>query len=175
MNVKPAPVDDDQAAPASTLRLTVVLGTAAVTAYALIGILTILVLNPLAAVPGSDLAQINETMRAANESMAPIFVCVTLLLGPIGAVIIAAVAWTRNRRAGSLAVTYLVILLFGAPAYMMASFPAGMGLADTYGISGADYAPTGYVLYLVSCAAGIALLVTVALRPLLNRRRTAAP
>jgi hypothetical protein len=42
---------------------------------------------------------------------------------------------------------------------MMAAFPAGMGIADAFGISGGDHAPWGAVLYTVSALAFLALLV----------------
>ncbi|WP_374314970.1 hypothetical protein [Microbacterium sp.] len=68
---------------------------------------------------------------------------------------------------------YLLMLVFGAPAFFAASFGPGMSLADTYGISGADYAPWGKVLYLVSAVALIAAVV-VAVTHMPVRRAPAA-
>lgn len=42
---------------------------------------------------------------------------------------------------------------------MMASFPAGMGVADAFATSGGDHAPWGVLLYIVSTVAFLALLV----------------
>ena len=53
---------------------------------------------------------------------------------------------------------------------MIASFPAGMGLADAFAISGGDHAPWGAVLYSVSAVAFLALAV-VAVRRLRSDAR----
>ncbi|GAA1661772.1 hypothetical protein [Microbacterium lacus] len=69
---------------------------------------------------------------------------------------------------------YLVLLAFGAPAYFIASFGAGMGLADTYMISGADYSPWARPLYLTSFLALFAVL-TIGAVDLTRRHRRATP
>ena len=59
----------------------------------------------------------------------------------------------------------LALLVLGAPAYVVASFPAGMSLADTYGISGGDHSPWASPLFATSLAA---LLLGIALAAMLR-------
>lgn len=71
----------------------------------------------------------------------------------------------------------LLILVLGAPSHWFASFPAGMGIADTYVTFGADHAPWGMVLYAVSAAALVALIVFLVVGGLaawVRRPRTAS-
>ena len=72
-------------------------------------------------------------------------------------------------------IAYLVLLTFGAPAYFMASFGAGMGLADTYGISGADYSPWARPLYLVSLLSLLAALAIGAFDLIRRSRQRTRP
>lgn len=67
------------------------------------------------------------------------------------------------------ALAYLVLLVLGAPAYVVASFPAGMSLADTYAISGGDHSPWASPLFAISLAALLLGIALVAM--LLTRRR----
>lgn len=55
--------------------------------------------------------------------------------------------------------TFLALLMLGAVGYFVASFGAGMALADTFGISGADYSPWARPLYVVSALAAVAIVV----------------
>ena len=105
------------------------LGTIAVIGYSVLAVAQILWLNPIAAMPGKGLREIGLDMASANESLGAPMVIGTMVIGPIG-----------------------------AGAYFIASFGAGMGLADTYGISGADYSPWAWPLYAVSVAAMLSLL-----------------
>ena len=57
------------------------------------------------------------------------------------------------------AMGFLSLLMLGAVGYFIASFSAGMGLADTFGISGGDYSRWSRLLYAVSLLAGVALVV----------------
>ena len=127
------------------------IGTTLVTAYAGLAALQILVLNPLAAAPGKELHQIHADMAAVGESVSTPMAVGILSVG-VGLAVATFVLIAVTREATPLAalIAYLVLLMFGAPAYFMASFGAGMGLADTYGISGADYSPWARPLYLVS-------------------------
>lgn len=138
------------------------LGTVLVTAYALLGALQILVLNPLAAVPGKTLEQIHAEMALMNESLsagppiifAVIGVALALLVGLIAAP-------RRDATLPALIGAYLGILVAGTPAYFVASFGPGMALADAFGISGADYSSWSRVLYGVSLLALVALIGVV--------------
>ncbi|WP_051973088.1 hypothetical protein [Cryobacterium sp. MLB-32] len=137
-------------------------GFAVVAAYSIAGVLQILVWNPLAAVPGSTLEQIRADMVHANESLTADWV---LSWGAIGVVLAAVVLVTalarRSSRTDLVVAAYLVLLVFAAPGHMFVAFAPGMSLADTFMISGGDHAPWGVVLYLVSTAALVALIVQI--------------
>jgi hypothetical protein len=150
-------------------------GMILVTAYAALAAFQILVLNPLAAAPGRSLDQIHADMAAVGESLNMPMAAGVLGIG-IGLAIILFVLIAVRPDATPLAAVfgYLVLLAFGAPAYFYASFGAGMGLADTYMISGADYSPWARPLYLVSFLALLAAL-TVGAVDLTRRHRRATP
>ncbi len=147
-------------------------GMIAVIAYAVLAGLQILVLNPRYAVPGKDLAAIGRDLDAAGESMQPGYTFAVLGLG-VALALLTFVVLTRRSDATARAalVAYLVMLVFGAPAYFVASFAPGMALADTYMISGADYSPWSVPLYAVSGLAIVALVGVVVVG--MTRRGTA--
>ncbi|NUL47544.1 hypothetical protein F7P69_20415 [Cellulosimicrobium funkei] len=137
-----------------------------VLAYATVAALQILVWNPLAAVPGRELAQIRSSMAAADEDLhiAPV-------VGVLGfGVVLTAVLlifMLRGRAASfNVGLLGLGLLALGAVAYFWASFNAGMSLADAFGISGGDYAPWGGVLTRVSAAALVVFVAASAWRGL---------
>jgi len=150
------------------VRRIAVAGTVAVTAYAAFAALHALVLNPLAAAPGRSLAQIHDDVAAAGESLGWRMVTVILGLGVLAAVALLRALWrSRQATARSAQLGYLTLLVAGAPAFFWASFPPGMALADTYGISGASHCRADLVLYAISAAA----LVTLAVLGLRDRRK----
>ncbi len=137
-------------------------GFAAVTMYAIVGVLQILVWNPLAAVPGATLGQIRADMARANEHLNANVVVAWAGVGIVLATVVLLVAVVRRpRRVGPVVAAYLLLLVFAAPGHFFASFGPGMSLADTYMISGADQAPWGVALYVVSAAALLALIVLI--------------
>lgn len=135
------------------------MGLAAVILYAVLGVLTILVWNPLAAMPGMELREIYRQVEDANESMGLEIVWSFGVLGTaLG--LAAFVTFLRRRKdppAVVLAV-YLTLLCLGGPAYFWASFPLGMGLADTFYIGGGDKTGVGFLLLGASAAAFLALM-----------------
>jgi len=147
------------------------IGTLLVTAYAGLAALQILVLNPLAAAPGKELDQIHADMAAAGESMSTPMALGVLSAGVgLGIVLFVLIALSRNSTPQAAVLGYLVLLIFGTPAYFIASFGAGMGLADTYGISGGDYSPWAQALYLISLLAFVSAL-TIGVIDLSRRHR----
>lgn len=139
--------------------LTAVIATVVVFAYAAVAVTQILVLNPLAAVPGSTLDQIHAGLAAAGESLGTPMVILFMSIGPIGA--LALLILTLRGPAVPpriVAVSYLMLLAIGAGAYWIASFGAGMALADTFSINGGDYSPWAWPLYVVSLLAAAALV-----------------
>lgn len=80
-----------------------------------------------------------------------------LLPGLLLAIVLAVITWRRGLPVPVVVGAGLALLGGGAPAYFFASFSAGMSLADTYMISGADVAPWGSVLGIISALACLAL------------------
>lgn len=149
-------------------------GVLAVTAYAAVAAVQILVLNPLAAVPGRTLDEIRSEMSAAGEVLLWEPVAFILGIGVVLAVVVAIVS-SRGRAHPVIPVmSFLALLMLGAVGYFAASFGVGMSLADTFGISGGDYSPWARPLYAVSLVAGVALVV-VPLVMLMRRPAAVAP
>jgi hypothetical protein len=150
-------------------------GTVVIFLYAALAATQILVLNPLAAVPGIRLEQIWVDIDAfTGTSSSVVLTLVPLGLG-VGLAIILLVLLILARGATPLAAAfaYLGMLTLGAPAVFMASFPVGMDLADTYLIGGAPYALWTYLLYAVSGAAMVGALA-LAIVVVARQRVTAA-
>lgn len=137
---------------------TSIAGVAAVVAYAALAATQILVLNPLAAAPGRTLGEIRTALSGAGESLMPGAVFFILGIGVVLAVGLAVIAIVGRARPEPVAAVFLALLMLGAPGYFVASFGAGMALADTFGIGGADYSPWARPLYVVSALAAIALV-----------------
>ncbi|TFC73558.1 hypothetical protein E3O45_11715 [Cryobacterium sp. TMS1-20-1] len=137
-------------------------GFAAVAAYAIVGALQILVWNPLAAVPGATLGQIRAEMARADESLTANWVLAWGGIGIVLATVVLLVTIVRmNSRVEPVVAAYLVLLIFAAPGHFFAGFGPGMSLADTFLVSGADHAPWGMLLYVVSAASLLALIVLI--------------
>ena len=138
-------------------RLISLLGGAAVLAYAIFAALQIQVLNPLATVPGSTLQEIHAAVGQTADTMGWGLMIVILLIGPLLAVVVAIFTVRGRLSAGTALMIMLALLALGTPAYFMASFPAGMTLADTFGVGGADHAPWADILHAISLLAVVAL------------------
>lgn len=136
----------------------VVAGPVAVTLYAAMMVLVIRVWDPTAAVPFLDHASIIERLGGSNPrndyalalpaALAGAGVLLTLVVSGIGAL-----GFLTTK---TIVVLQLTILGGGAPAYFVASFPLGMDVADTFGVSGGAHTPWTGVLYLVSLAGFVA-------------------
>lgn len=134
-------------------------GVLVVTAYAALAAVQILVLNPLAAAPGLTLEGIRAEMAAVNESLGHEVVFFVLGIGVALAVGVAVVSIVAKAPPIVPGMAFLAVLMFGAFAYFAASFGAGMGLADTFGISGADHSPWARPLYAISVLAAVSIIV----------------
>ncbi|WP_269939597.1 hypothetical protein [Arthrobacter sp. HY1533] len=133
-------------------------------AYSIAGSLQVLVWNPKAAVPGATLEEIAAAMARANETLAVPLVVTWAVTGILLAAGVFVAALAMQLPAGAAAKLGLAIVALGAPSHWFASFPAGMGIADTFATSGGDHAPWGMLLYAVSVVAFAALLVLVVRR-----------
>ncbi|QMU96455.1 hypothetical protein FVO59_03950 [Microbacterium esteraromaticum] len=136
-------------------------GLVVVTAYAALAALQIFVLNPLAAVPGASLSAVYAEMDAVGETMPVAMPAVVLGIGVVAAVVVAVLSIRSRLEPAHSALLFLLLLVFGTPGYFVASFGPGMNLADTFMISGADYSRWSLVLYAVSMAAVVAVVVLV--------------
>ena len=148
------------------------IGTLAVTVYAGLGMLQILRLNPLAAMPGMTLDQISAELASAEESLGTPGVLVGMSLGPIIAAALLVGALTRKSMTPRVtSALYLIMLVLGAFVYFWASFDPGMALADTFFIRGGDHSPWAIPLYLTSMISFVALVV-VAITGAVHQHRT---
>lgn len=155
-----------------------VLGTAAVVAYALFAALQIQVLNPLATVPGSSLRQIHAAVGQGADTMGWGLMIAALVPGPLIAAAAAWAGWQGRLSATTLLMVMLALLTLGSFVYFVASFPAGMTLADTFMVGGADHAPWANFLHAVSMLAAVALgvvVITRSVRAARVREAQAAP
>lgn len=133
-------------------------GFGLVTVYAVVGALHIMVWNPSAAVPGATLAEIRAEMAVAHEYAGTHLVVAWAVAGILLGAGLLFAALLRKISAAGATILFLLVIVLGAPSMMFASFAPGMGLADTFDISGGDHAPWGSLLYLAST---VALLVLV--------------
>lgn len=134
-------------------------GVAAVTLYAAFSAVQILVLNPLAALPGFTLDEIHGRMSAAGEAVGQPMVLGILGAGVVFAIGVATVAIVRGAHPIVTTMCFLAVLAGGAPAYFAAAFGPGMALADTFMISGGDASRWSLLLYLISVLSLLIVLV----------------
>lgn len=159
--------------PRGTVWISIV-GVLAVLAYAALAAVQILVLNPLAAAPGRTLDEIRFAMSDAGESLMPGQTFFILGVGVALAVVLAVVVVGTGAHPLVPVLGFLALLMLGAIGYFAASFGAGMGLADAFGISGGDHSPWALPLYVVSVLSGV-VLVAVGVVASVRRRSAVAP
>lgn len=135
------------------------IGAAAVLAYAVFAAVQIQVLNPLATMPGYTLQEIHAAVvqRESADTMGWGLMSVALVIGPVIGLIVAALGVRGQLHAGTVLMIMLGLLSLGSPGYLVASFPAGMTLADTFMVGGADHAPWAIILHAVSTLSILAL------------------
>ena len=153
-------------------------GALLVMAYATLAAVQILVLNPLAAVPGKSLGRIHADMAAMNESPGSAMTLTILGAGVALALVVLLLLLLTVRPDSTptaAVVAYLTMLAFGAPAYFIASFGPGMSLADTYGIGGADYSRWALPLYAISLLSVVALVAVAVARMTVRSPQTVTP
>ncbi|MBF0815986.1 hypothetical protein ACH0AH_10570 [Microbacterium paludicola] len=149
-------------------RILPVAGALAVAAYALVGVLSIVVWDPMAAVPGASHAEVVAGVEGSGESWTTGVVIPLALFAPgvIVAAVLSAVAVAGRLRWSTAAAWQLGLLVCGAPVYFAASFPMGMAVADAFLVSGGSHQPAPLALYGVSALAALVLVIggVVALR-----------
>lgn len=135
-----------------------IVGVLAVTIYAALAAVQILVLNPLAAAPGLTLDQIRAELSGAGESLNAPTTIMILGVGVVLALALAVIVMTSRAVPMIAAAGFLSLLMLGAPGFFIASFGPGMALADTFMISAGIYLPGVRAFYITSASAA-ALLV----------------
>ncbi|SJN16432.1 hypothetical protein FM119_00525 [Mycetocola reblochoni REB411] len=136
-----------------------VIGAVVTIGYAALGLAQILVLNPLAAVPGMELDQIRAVMATRGERI-DAWPPVTFAVVGAGLAVVIVVATLAGRPRPTTVLLFVSLgLVGGAPAYWIASFGAGMSLADAFAIGGGDVSPWAVPLYAVSAVALVTALV----------------
>lgn len=149
-------------------------GVFAVAVYAAFAALQIIVWNPLAALPGKTLEEIRFEAASVGEPLGGMGVLLFLGLGVLLAVAVAILVVLTRTRPAVAALLFLGLLVFGTPAYFVASFGPGMSLADAFGISGADYSPWSLVLYGISALSMVAAVVLAVMLARAPRAHVAA-
>ena len=133
----------------------VLLGPVLVACYATVMVVTVLVLEPLAAMPGLTYAEVVAGLEADDTSMTTqvVVLLVLALLGISASVAVSAAGLRRAVLPGTTLQLQLAVLALGAVAYFWGSFGVGMGLADAFGIDGGDHSAVPAYLYALSGAA----------------------
>jgi hypothetical protein len=150
----------------STARTRIVVagvGVTAVIAYAALLAVQELVLDPLAAVPGTPLATIYAHLDGQGFDVRSDIVGV-LVIAAIGvglAVVVTVVTLWKRVGAHFVAAWFLGILAAGAVPAFAAGFQLGMDVADGYGIGGEDHTIWAGVLYVTSVIALVAIPVVL--------------
>lgn len=156
-------------------RLVAVVGALLVTAYAVVGVLQVLVWNPLATVPGRSLAEIHVELDRVGQSFSPV---PPLLFGVAGVAIAGWLLVTalRSRDLSPLHVVieFSLVLAAGAPALALVSFTPGMQLADGFLTTGGDHAPGAVPLWWTSSAAVVVAIAAAGVSVSRSRRTAAA-
>lgn len=136
-----------------------IVGVLAVTAYATLAALQILVWTPLAAVPGLTLDQIRGELSEAGESLNEAMTIAILGVGVVLALAVAVVSVRARVHPVVPAMSLLSVLMLGGPGFFIASFGPGMSLADTFMISAGVTLPGVRPFYAVSALAAAALVI----------------
>jgi len=154
----------------------VLLAALAAVAYAAVGILSITVWEPMAAMPGLSHDEIVAGIAAGGESHSAGATAAVVCLAPgaIAAVALAALAIAGRMRPLTATVWILGIVALGPIAHFWAGFPMGMAVADAFLIGGGSHQPVPFVLAGVSALA-VALVVILSVADARGRRRAAAP
>ncbi|WP_143738885.1 hypothetical protein [Microbacterium sp. Yaish 1] len=171
---------EDRSSPLTRRRPVAIAGLVSVTALLALGVLDLLVWNPLAKVPGYELSAIYAEMIAADgfdPALAAQSVAVwggVWLVAAVGVTVVALTrggAWLTPRRLGILYLSIIGAALF---LRLFAGFSIGMSIADTFGTSGGDVSALSQVFHLVGPLSFAAALLLFGWAPA-GRRTTGVP
>ena len=147
-----------------------------VAAYAALLAVVALVLDPLAAVPGTPLPDIYRHLeRQGFDTRADVVgVLVQALIGVGLALLVAVVTLVRRTPAHFVAAWMLAVVAAGAVAVFASGFQLGMDVADGYGVGGEDHTVWSGVLYWCSLVALVGVPVVLVLGERRWARRVAS-
>lgn len=140
-----------------------VVGVLVVTLYAALLAVQQLVLDPLAAVPGTSLGAIHAHLDGQGFDVRGdiVAVLVTAAIGVALAIVVAAVTLWRRVEPHFVVAWMLGIIAAGAVPFFAAGFQLSMDVADGYGVSGGAHTPWAGVLYVTSLVALVAIPVVI--------------
>lgn len=139
------------------------IGVLAVIAYAALLAVQELVLDPLAAVPGTPLGTIYAELDRKRFDVGGDVVGVVVIaaIGVALATVIAVVTLWKRVEVHFVAAWLLGVLAAGAVPAFAAGFQLGMDVADGYGVGGEDHTIWAGVLYVTSVIALVAIPVVL--------------
>lgn len=148
-----------------------VVGVLVVTLYAALLATNELVLDPLAAVPGTSLGAIHTHLERQGFDVRGDVTGVLVIasIGPALAIVVAAVTLWRRVEPHFVVAWLLGIVAAGAVPFFVAGFQLGMDVADAYGVSGGAHTAWAGVLYVTSLVA----LATIPIVLVFGERRRA--
>ncbi|MCS5492720.1 hypothetical protein [Curtobacterium flaccumfaciens] len=140
-----------------------VVGVLVVTLYAALLTVQQLVLDPLAAVPGTSLGAIHAHLEGQGFDVRGdvVAVLVTAAIGVALAIVVATVTLWRQVEPHFVVAWMLGIIAAGAVPFFVAGFQLGMDVADGYGVSGGAHTAWAGVLYVTSLVALVAIPVVI--------------
>lgn len=134
-------------------------GVLAVTIYAALAAVQILVWTPLASAPGLTIDQVGAELSGAGESIDAPTTITILGVGIVLALALGVIAMTSRAAPMIAAAGFLSLLMLGAPGLFLASFAPGMALADTFMISAGVSLPGVRAFYIISAFAAALLML----------------
>ncbi|WP_439692912.1 hypothetical protein ACRQ4B_01230 [Curtobacterium sp. SP.BCo] len=139
------------------------IGVLAVIAYAALLAVQELVLDPLAAVPGTPLGTIYAELDRKGFDVGGDVVGVVVIaaIGVALAIVIAVVTLWKRVEVHFVAAWFLGVLAAGAVPAFAAGFQLVMDVADGYGVGGEDHTIWAGVLYVTSVIALVAIPVVI--------------
>ncbi|WIB77233.1 hypothetical protein DEJ28_16565 [Curtobacterium sp. MCPF17_002] len=140
-----------------------VVGVVVVTLYAVLLAVQQLVLDPLAAVPGTSLGAIHAHLERQGFDVRGdvVAVIVTAAIGVALAIVVATTTLWKHVEPHFVAAWMLGIIAAGAVPFFFAGFQLGMDVADGYGVSGGAHTVWAGVLFVTSAIALVAIPVVL--------------
>lgn len=152
-----------------------VVGVLVVAAYAALLAVDTLVLDPLAAVPGSSLPEIHAELTRQGFSVGTDIATVIgiAVVGVLFAAGLSVLLLITRAKAHVIAAVLLAVVVMGTPMSFVSAIAMGMDVADAYGVGGGDHTIWAGVLYVTSLVALIGIPVVLVVGQAAHVRRAA--